>query len=240
MGTFKHLAALFFIAASTSVFANDFSQCKQFFYGGKSPIVQASALQPRALCYNEFAVLHSGKTHTPIFVAQRLSREQIQSQLPRATKFFAEARLPRSERAELDDYKGSGLDRGHMAPAGDMATSEGMAQSFSLANIVPQSSNNNRKSWANIEKATRKYVKRAGGDVYVITGPVFTANARTIGSNKVWVPSHLFKLVFDPAKKKSWAYWHENSDDAKIEKPISYEELVKRTGIEFLSGVQAQ
>ncbi|MGD7165039.1 DNA/RNA non-specific endonuclease, partial [Ralstonia pseudosolanacearum] len=29
------------------------------------------------------------------------------------------------------------------------------------------------EAWAGIEKATRKYVLRAHGDVYVITGPVF-------------------------------------------------------------------
>ena len=45
-----------------------------------------------------------------------------------------------------------------------------MAQSFSLANIVPQAPMNNRKAWAGIERATRKYVMRAAGDVFVITG----------------------------------------------------------------------
>jgi len=78
----------------------------------------------------------------------------------RSDEFYADARLPRSERSELQDYQGSGFDRGHMAPAGDMATTESMAQSFSLANIVPQHSINNRKAWASIEKATRKYVMR--------------------------------------------------------------------------------
>ena len=47
-----------------------------------------------------------------------------------------------------------------------------MAQSFSLANIVPQAPMNNRKAWAGIERATRKYVMRAAGDVFVITGSV--------------------------------------------------------------------
>ncbi|MGT2489950.1 DNA/RNA non-specific endonuclease [Cupriavidus basilensis] len=60
-----------------------------------------------------------------------------------------------------------------------------MAQSFTLANVVPQySRQNNRKAWASIEKATRKYAMRAAGDVYVITGPVFDGNVRTIGSGK--------------------------------------------------------
>ncbi len=123
-----------------------------------------------------------------------------------------------------------------MAPAGDMATPESMAQSFSLANMVPQYPINNRKAWASIEKATRKYVMRAAGDVYVITGPVFDGTPPTIGPDHVWVPQHLFKLVYDPSTNRIWAHWLDNTDDARVGKPISYEELVRRTGIEFLPG----
>jgi endonuclease G len=39
--------------------------------------------------------------------------------------------------------------------------------------MVPQNPKNNQKTWNSIEVATRKYIKRAVGDVYVITGPVF-------------------------------------------------------------------
>lgn len=68
-----------------------------------------------------------------------------------------------------------------MAPAADMSTVEGMAQCFSLANMIPQAPKNNQKAWSSIEKATRKYIKRADGDVYVITGPVFDINPSTMG-----------------------------------------------------------
>lgn len=226
---------LLLVAASTSFAANDdFSQCLGMFVNNQPPILQNQDMAPRALCYNSFAIMHSGKSHTSIYVAQRINKEQVEPQITRGTRFFADARLPQEERAELEDYRESGFDRGHMAPAGDMATEEAMAQSFSLANMVPQYPINNRKSWAGIEKATRKYVMRAAGDVFVITGPVFGPSPQTIGLSQVWVPQHLFKLVYDPFTKRSWAHWLENSDEARVGKPISYEELVRRTGIEFL------
>ena len=219
--------------------SNNFEQCLQVFANGNPPVVQNhNDLSPRALCFSGFAVLHSGKSHTPIYSAERLNRELLLNakHKKRTNKFFADARLPRAERAELEDYRDSGFDRGHMAPAADMATEESMAQCFSLANMVPQAPINNRKTWAGIEKATRKYVMRAAGDVFVITGPVFDAAPATIGSNKVWVPQHLFKLVYDPSANRAWAFWVDNTDEAKASKPIGYDELVRRTGIEFLPG----
>lgn len=42
-------------------------------------------------------------------------------------------------RAKLTDYRGSGFDRGHMAPASNHKESqEGMNQTFQLSNISPQ------------------------------------------------------------------------------------------------------
>ena len=229
---------LLLVAASTSFAANDdFSQCLGMFVNNQPPALRNQDMVPRALCYDSFAIMHSGKSRTPIYVAQRINKEQVEAKITRATRFFADARLPRSERAELEDYRGSGFDRGHMAPAGDMATEESMAQSFSLANMVPQYPINNRKSWAGIEKATRKYVMRADGDIFVITGPVFGPIPQTIGLNKVWVPQYLFKLVYDPTTRRAWAHWIENTDEARAGKPISYEELVRRTGIEFIPGL---
>ncbi len=235
---FGILTALLLTQPSPSVADDaDFSQCRAMFANGQPPTPQNQDMAPRALCYNSFAIMHSGKSRTPVYVAQRLNKAQVEAKITRSTRFFADARLPRSERAELEDYQGSGFDRGHMAPAGDMATEESMAQSFSLANMVPQYPVNNRKSWAGIESATRKYVMRAEGDVFVITGPVFGPHPQTIGLNKVWVPQYLFKLVYDPATNKSWAHWIENADEAHAGKPISYEELARRTGIEFMPGI---
>jgi endonuclease G len=121
-----------------------------------------------------------------------------------------------------------------MAPAADMPTPTAMAQSFSLANMVPQAPKSNSGAWAKIEKDTRQYVKRAQGDVFVITGPAYGSAYLIIGDNQVRIPQYLYKLVYDPSKNKVWAYWQENKNDARASAPISYDELVRRTGIVFL------
>lgn len=215
--------------------AASFKNCPQHFAGGKPPITPA-APKLRELCFDAFAVLHSGNTKTPVYVAQRLNRQILQAakEQKRTDKFYADARLPRGERAELDDYRGSGWSRGHMAPAADMGTAEAMAQSFSLANMVPQDAKQNGGPWAKIEDDTRKYVMRARGDVYVITGPVFEQGAKRIGGGGVAVPSHLFKLVYEPETGKSWAHWQENAPGATVGRPISYDEVVKRSGVDLL------
>ncbi|MFN3735834.1 DNA/RNA non-specific endonuclease [Hydrogenophaga sp.] len=214
-----------------------FAQCPEFFANGTPPAV-APRPKLRELCYEAFAILHSGETKTPVYVAQRLNRRSIEdADEKRATKFFADARLPSAERAELEDYKRSGYSRGHMAPAGDMPTPTAMAQSFSLANMVPQDIQHNGGAWAKIEQDTRRYVRRAKGDVFVITGPVFTQGSPSIGQNGVRVPTYLFKLVYDQATNRAWAHWQRNREGERVGRPISYRELVQRTGVEFFPGL---
>lgn len=227
--------------ATSSIASEDFSACRHFFANGRPPLITPRPTH-RALCYDAFALLHSGESKTALFVAERLNRASVaDADEKRSNRFFPDARLRASERAELGDYKGSGFDRGHLAPAGDMPTAQAMAQSFSLANMVPQAPEHNRGVWARtVEMATRKYVARATGDVYVITGPVFApsiAKSPSIGRDQVHVPKYLFKLVYDRDKNRAWAHWHENADATRGSRPISYAELVRRTGVEFLPGL---
>lgn len=229
-------APVFEALDSASGHPTSFAQCPQFFADGAPPAVTPHVTL-RELCYEAFAILHSGETRTPVYVAQRLNRRSIEdADEKRATRFFADARLPSAERAELEDYKRSGYSRGHMAPAGDMPTPTAMAQSFSLANMVPQDIQHNGGAWAKIEQDTRRYVRRAKGDVFVITGPVFTPGSPSIGKNGVRVPTYLFKLVYDQASNRAWAHWQENRKGERVGRPISYRELVQRTGVEFLPG----
>ncbi|TCP19690.1 DNA/RNA non-specific endonuclease [Simplicispira metamorpha] len=223
--------------------AADFTACLDYFPNRVVPKIETVRPEQklRDLCFESFAIMHSGQSKTPLYSVEKINRARIQDARDekRSDRFYPEARLPIAERAQLEDYKGSTYDRGHMAPAGDMPTPNAMAQSFSLANMVPQAPDNNQVTWRNaVERSVRQYAMRAAGDLFVFTGPVFkNGPANAIGLGKVWVPTHLYKLVYDQKEQKAFAYWIENKNDARMNAPISYQELVQRVGIEFLPGV---
>ncbi len=235
MKFFRNLFALVAISASLSALAA-FEDCKDLFPAQQIP---TSPHAGRDLCFDSFAIYYSPQDKKPIYAVEKLNKEQFLAPRPRrSNQFYEEARLPISERALLSDYRGSGYDRGHNAPAGDMSNERSMAQSFSLANMMPQARQNNQGIWAkNIEEPTRSYVKRAEGDVFVFTGS--TGNSGSIGKSRVTIPAFLYKLVYDPNKNTAWAYWIENTNEAQMSPPITYQELVQKTGIDFHLPVNA-
>ncbi len=217
-----------------------FSACPEQFPKGQPFAINTvnAQWQAHALCSNNFAVLYSALSKTPLVVTERLSKAQLSDAAgeERTDVFFADPRLLGIGRAELDDFKGSGFDRGHMSPAANQPDPTSMAQSFALSNMVPQDPTNNRKIWSKIESDVRKYARRADGNVYIFSGPIFDNGHGTIGRNQVWVPTRLFKLVFDEASGRAWAYILPNTSDAKIEKPMGYAQFVQVTGWNLLPG----
>jgi endonuclease G len=95
-----------------------------------------------------------------------------------------------------------------------------MIESFALSNMIPQDPFNNRKgAWIKAESDTRKFARRAQGDVFVFSGPLFRGEVKKIGPNNVWVPSHIFKLVYDQSSGRSWAHIVANTAEARLEAP---------------------
>lgn len=197
--------------------------------------------QVTGLCSNNFAILHSGQTKTPLLAVERLSRAQLSDAKgeARTDKFFPDPRLKAARRANLDAYKGSDLDRGHLAPAANQPDPVSMAQSFALSNMVPQDPTLNRKVWSKLESDTRKYAMRAAGDVFVFTGPLFENPGVTTKKGSVWIPSHMFKLVYDASSGKAWAHVLTNTPDAKLGRPMAYDRFVEITGLKLLPNATA-
>ena len=226
----------------SSAQADDLSQCSQSFYGGVYPEFTNPKLSDntQALCMDGFAVMYSGVSRTPLWSAEYLDRKRLQQakEIDREDSFHEESRLPKSMRAKLSDYSGSGYDRGHLAPNGNMANRSQQYDSFSLANIAPQSPRNNRYIWRNIESATR-YLSQQYGEVYTITGVAFTSKKTKQLADRVLVPSHFFKAVYIPASNQAGVYYAPNDESERIE-VISLDELTAKIGIDVLPVLDAQ
>lgn len=224
------------IVSITSAHADDFTQCSQSFYGGIYPEFTNAKLSnnTQALCMDGFAVMYSGVSRTPLWSAEYLDRTRLQQakQIDREDSFHEESRLPKSMHASLSDYSGSGYDRGHLAPNGDMATRSQQYDSFSLANIAPQSPRNNRYIWRNIESATR-YLTQQYGEVYTVTGVAFTDKKTKQLADRVLVPSHFYKAVYIPAINQAGVYYAPNDESERIE-VISVDALAAEIGIDVL------
>lgn len=236
------------VSATTSYAGGGHTSDSSAFAACREQFPQARALQPgnvdalweaRALCSEGFAVLYSGRTKTPMVVVERLNRPRLQQAagLPRTDRFYADARVPGVQRADLADYQGSGYDRGHMAAAANQFSPSGMAQSFALTNMIPQDPTLNRKVWAKLESDVRKYALRAPGDVFVYTGPLYAEPHQTVGNNQVWVPSQVFKLVYDASNQRAWAYVLPNTAQAQLQRPMDYAQFVVQTQWHLLSGL---
>ena len=239
----KIIVAMFIVVVGlSSAQADDLSQCSQSFYGGVYPEFSNKKLSnnTQALCMDGFAVMYSGVSRTPLWSAEHLNRKRLQQakQIDREDSFHEESRLPQSMRAKLSDYSGSGYDRGHLAPNGDMANRSQQYDSFSLANIAPQSPRNNRYIWRNIESATR-YLTQQYGEVYTITVVAFTDKKAKQLAGRVLVPSHFFKAVYIPASNQAGVYYAPNDESERIE-IISIDELTAKIGIDVLPVLDAK
>ena len=229
----KWFASLLFVVAAHAMAA---PSCTEFTPNTQWPVLVNPKMAPktRMLCYADFAVLHSGITHGPLWSAEHLTRDHIEAaqDMVRTNKFFEDARLPDGEGATLADYKRSGYDRGHMSPAGNRWNPQAMAQSFSLANVVPQNRENNQRLWARIETSVR-YIALRNDDTYVVTGPMFSGQQlQTIGPSHVFVPTQLFKLVYVPSRQVAFAVVVDNISTYRYNIKTVHE-LEAMSGIRF-------
>lgn len=212
---------------------------------------EVRTLSAFTLCYRESYELAE-------WVAYELTREELAKNVSRSNSFRPDAGISTGS-AELDDYRNSGYDRGHLAPSGDMLFSaQANADCFLLSNITPQNASFNSGIWNELENQVRRWAEQYGR-VYVITGPVLEKPAEeyeSIGKNKVAVPEYFYKIVLTPlyADEEDAA---SPEDCAKIivsayiipnrkcgEKFWSYRvsisEVERRTGLDFFSLLDAQ
>ena len=195
---------------------------------------------PVILCRLGYTLSHNSKHKVADWVAYHLTKERIvMGNIPRTDNFRPDPDLQKGKRSELSDYRRSGFDRGHMAPAGAMKWSQrAMSESCLLSNMAPQvGAGFNRGIWKSLETKVRNWAK-ARGELYVVTGPIYKSAQKKIGKNKVTVPTHFFKVVFDPIKVEAIAFILPNKKNKSKDLPkfiVRVDKVESETGLDFLS-----
>lgn len=207
-----------------------------------------------------YALEESEKDKIPIWVCERITKQQVTGSLTKGRiKFRADTLLPASARSKDKDYTNSGYDRGHQAPLADQTRDQRLRdETFFLSNAVPQNPRMNSQAWAALEARVRDWAK-ARDSVFALTGPLFwdpreddPSTARgyvdyLLIGNHVSVPTHLYKIVVartvDGTGWESIAFVMPNApydksvDFAQFIKPITW--IQKRSGITFFPAVPA-
>ena len=226
--------ALVFGGYTAYAFSNPIDDvCPQHVVWGAPKIQQEGANQ--YLCRTGYAVNYNYRTKVAYYVVETIKPENLVRSAARKDDFREDPEVPAPYRATLKDYVGSGLDRGHMAPAADFMNSERMmSESFYLTNMMPQVPGNNRGIWKYTEEMTRYYAQKYG-QIYVITGTIFDANSKTFGNN-VYIPSYLYKIVIDAKNRRTISFLYPNVklDPKTINQyVVSIADIERYTGIDF-------
>ncbi len=192
----------------------------------------------------EQIVRHTGYTlsyneeyELPSYVAYELTKDEVLGGGEREDSFRSDPAVSTGS-ASLDDYRGSGYDRGHMAPAADFKWSEqAMSDTFYMSNMAPQEPSFNRGIWADLEAVVRT-MAYDNGKVYVVTGPVLTDGPyETIGDNGVAIPKRFYKTVLDytdpDIKAIGFVLPNEGSDRSLQSYAMSIDDVEEITGLDF-------
>lgn len=188
------------------------------------------------LNYKYFSVSYSEKHEQAEWVAYKLTKTSFNDNVARTNDYREDPNV-KTKSATPFDYKGSGYDMGHLAPARTMSYNyTSMSESFYLSNISPQVPAFNRGIWKRLEEKVR-YWAMMNDSIFVVTGPILNNPIGKIGVNNVSVPKAFYKTLvgYRNGKVKGIAFLmpNEKSDKSIYKYVTSIDEVEKITGIDF-------
>lgn len=217
---------------------------QSFIFGQqKTPFVRINNLEipktnPKDVIVSHvgYRLLYNENCEQASWVAYELTKEETNKRFDRTNKFLPDPKIQTAS-AEDTDYKSSGYDRGHLAPASDMGWSSiTMAESFYYSNMSPQVPSFNRGIWKNLEGLVRTWAIE-NQSIYVVTGPVLTNGLPTIGPDKVAVPEYYYKVILyygeHGAKGIGFILPNRGSKAPLQNFAVPIDEVEKSTGIDF-------
>ena len=248
-------AALFFSSSPATAACDQFSPFGQPVSSHlPGDVGVASAPDRIVICHTGQVVSFNPERNVSDWVAYRLRREDLLNPaVERKDNFRPDPQVPEQHRVVHSDYTRTGYDRGHLAPAAAMRWSfDAMNDSFLMTNIAPQvGSGFNQHIWKSLERRMRQWACERGV-LYVVTGPLYELtpvekieydrdrDGKDDNGILVDVPTHFFKLAYDPHKVEAIAFILPNRRLKTGDLPqylTSIDDIEARSRLEFLAGI---
>ena len=203
-----------------------------------SPWGWAQTARPaQPICREAYFVAYDAPVKIPVYVSYTLTPPNALGCFPRTNAFVADQSV--SNGARPDDYAGTGYDKGHAAPDGDLSWSQQVEyESFLMTNMYPQHGSLNRGIWKLLETSVRGWTVQLNQTYTIVSGGVYDATDKKIGKGVV-VPHGFYKIVINQATGEiaGWAFPHTapypnlGNDLTKFRLPIA--QIEKTAGVNF-------
>jgi len=209
-------------------------------YGQSNLEIPLSPYNDEVIHHSAYSLGYCEEHEQARWVAYELTATELSGNQQRKDNFRADPSVSTMS-ASLADYRGSGYDRGHLAPAADMKlNSNYMSESFYMSNMSPQKPGFNRGVWKNLEGVVRKMALGCRA-VYVVTGPIFVSNKGSIGSNQATVPGYYYKVILDYREPTFRAIGfilpNEPSSKTLSSFAVCVDAVEARTGLDFFAAL---
>ena len=151
---------------------------------------------------SQYALAYNSSKGGPNWVSWHLS-SAWKGTAVRLDNFATDTYIPTTMvRVNSTDYASTGFDRGHQCPSDDRdGSADDNTATFLMSNMLPQSPNLNRVTWANLEAYCRTLLT-SGNELYIITGGYGQGGTgsnggvtNTIAGTKINVPSRCWKVI---------------------------------------------
>ena len=192
----------------------------------------------QSICREGYFVAYDAPVKIPVYVAYTLEPKNALGCFPRTNAFVADKSI--TDGAKPDDYVGTGYDKGHAAPDGDLSyTQQVEYESFLMTNMYPQAGSLNRGIWKLLETSVRGWSVQLNNPYTIYVGALYGAGDKTIGKGSVIVPHGYYKIVINNTTREAagWfvphvaPYPNLGNDLTKFRKPIK--EIQQDAGVKF-------
>ncbi len=193
--------------------------------------------QAQPICREAYFVAYDSAAKIPLYVTYTLLPQNALGCFPRTNAFVADQSIQGGPRP--DDYAGTGYDKGHAAPDGDLSWSQQVEyESFLMTNMYPQHGSLNRGIWKLLETSVRGWTVQRNEAFTIYIGALYTPSNPTIGKGVI-VPHGFYKIVINNVTGEiaGWGFPHTKpyvnlgNDLTKFRLPVA--QIQQQSGVQF-------